>query len=135
MEDVTGERRKLHSNDFRLPPPCKRDLHSSWMLSRTNLYFVTDVLGQPIGPTFRSQAVQDCSIISGINIFSLPEVFRLLKPRKVGWAEHVVRREEKYKSYSGKIPTRCSFVIESIIPKFFKGSTCFERHTAHHQEL
>jgi hypothetical protein len=37
--------------------------------------------------------------------------------------------------YSVEIPTRCSFVIEFIIPKFFEGSTCFERHTAHHQEL
>jgi hypothetical protein len=37
--------------------------------------------------------------------------------------------------YSVEIPTRCSFVIEFIFPKFFKGSTCFERHTAHHQEL
>ena len=37
--------------------------------------------------------------------------------------------------YSVEIPTRCSFVIEFIIPKFFKGSACFERHTAHHQEL
>ena len=36
---------------------------------------------------------------------------------------------------SVEIPTRCSFVIEFIIPKFFKGSTCFERHTTHHQEL
>ena len=24
--------------------------------------------------------------------------------------------------------TRCSFVIEFIIPKFIEGSTCFERH-------
>jgi len=38
--------------------------------------------------------------------------------------------------YSVEIPTRCcSFVIEFIIPKFFKGSTCFEQHTTHHQEL
>jgi hypothetical protein len=36
---------------------------------------------------------------------------------------------------SVEIPTRCSFVIEFIIPKFIEGSTCFERHTAHHQEL
>jgi len=36
---------------------------------------------------------------------------------------------------SVEIPTRCSFVIGFIIPKFFEGSTCFERHTAHHQEL
>jgi len=36
---------------------------------------------------------------------------------------------------SVEIPTRCSFVIEFIIPKFFEGSTCFERHTVHHQEL
>jgi hypothetical protein len=34
-----------------------------------------------------------------------------------------------------EIPTRCSFVIEFIIPKFIEGSTCFEWHTAHHQEL
>jgi len=25
--------------------------------------------------------------------------------------------------------------IEFIIPKFIEGSTCFELHTAHHQEL
>jgi hypothetical protein len=37
--------------------------------------------------------------------------------------------------YSAKIPTRCSFVTEFIIPEFNEGSTCFERHTAHHQEL
>jgi len=36
---------------------------------------------------------------------------------------------------SVEIPTRCSFVIEFIIPKFIEGSICFERHTAHHQEL
>ena len=36
---------------------------------------------------------------------------------------------------SVEIPTRCSFVIEFIIPKFIEGSACFERHTAHHQEL
>jgi hypothetical protein len=33
------------------------------------------------------------------------------------------------------IPTKCSFVIEFIIPKFIEGLTCFERQTAHHQEL
>jgi hypothetical protein len=36
---------------------------------------------------------------------------------------------------SVEIPSRCSFVIEFIIPKFIEGSTCFERHTAHHREL
>jgi hypothetical protein len=25
--------------------------------------------------------------------------------------------------------------MEFIIPKFIEGSTCFERHSAHHQEL
>ena len=25
--------------------------------------------------------------------------------------------------------------MEFIIPKFIEGSTCFERHTAHHQEF
>jgi len=37
--------------------------------------------------------------------------------------------------YSVEIPTRCSFVIEFIISKYIEASTCFERHTAHHQEL
>jgi len=36
---------------------------------------------------------------------------------------------------SVEIPTRCSFAMEFIIPKFIEGSTCFERRTAHHQEL
>jgi len=36
---------------------------------------------------------------------------------------------------SVEIPTRCSFVIEFIISRFIEGSTCFEQHTAHHQEL
>jgi len=36
---------------------------------------------------------------------------------------------------SVEIPTRCSFAIEFIIPEFIEGSTCFERNTAHHQEL
>ena len=30
---------------------------------------------------------------------------------------------------------KMQFVIEFIIPKFIEDSTCFERHTAHHQEL
>jgi hypothetical protein len=37
--------------------------------------------------------------------------------------------------YSVEIPTRYSFVIEFIVPQFVKCSTCFERHTAYHQEL
>jgi hypothetical protein len=37
--------------------------------------------------------------------------------------------------YSVEVPTRCSFVIEFTFPKFIDGSTCFEQHTAHHQEL
>jgi len=36
---------------------------------------------------------------------------------------------------SVQIPTRCSFVIEFIIPTFIEDSTCFERHAAHHQKL
>jgi len=37
--------------------------------------------------------------------------------------------------YSVEVPTRCSFVTEFIIPKFIEVSTCFERQTAHYQEL
>jgi hypothetical protein len=36
---------------------------------------------------------------------------------------------------SVEIQTSCSFVVEFIIPKFIEGSTCFERHTAHHKKL
>ena len=34
-----------------------------------------------------------------------------------------------------KKPTRCDLVVEFIIPMFPNCSTCFGRHTAHHQEL
>jgi hypothetical protein len=36
---------------------------------------------------------------------------------------------------SVEIPTKRSFVIECITPKFIEVSTCFEQHTAHDQEL
>jgi hypothetical protein len=31
--------------------------------------------------------------------------------------------------------SKMQLVVEFIIPKFTEDSTCFERHTAHHQEL
>ena len=34
-----------------------------------------------------------------------------------------------------RITNKMQLVIEFIVPKFIEGSTCFERHTAHHQEL
>jgi hypothetical protein len=40
-----------------------------------------------------------------------------------------------HRNDSVEIPRRCCFVIEYIIPKFIEGLTCFERHTAHYQEL
>ena len=36
---------------------------------------------------------------------------------------------------SQKEPTRCNRVVEFIIPVLLNCSTCFGRHTAHHQEL
>jgi len=51
------------------------------------------------------------------------------------WNNNLILMDTCIVDYSVEIPTRCSFVIEFIIPKFFEGSTCFERHTAHHQEL
>jgi hypothetical protein len=36
---------------------------------------------------------------------------------------------------SVEIPTRCSFVIEFIVPKFIVGSTCLKLYIVHHQEL
>jgi hypothetical protein len=38
---------------------------------------------------------------------------------------NINQRNEYFLNYSVEIPTRCGFVIEFIIPKFFKGSTCF----------
>ena len=35
---------------------------------------------------------------------------------------------------SQKEPKRCNRIVEFIIPKFLNCSTCFGRHTAHHQE-
>jgi len=49
--------------------------------------------------------------------------------------KNLARYDQRCVLFSVEIPTRCSFVIEFIIPKFIEGSTCFERHTAHHQEL
>jgi hypothetical protein len=43
--------------------------------------------------------------------------------------------EDEHVDVSVEIPTSCSFVIEFIIPEFIDGSTCFERHTVHHQVL
>jgi hypothetical protein len=48
---------------------------------------------------------------------------------------HLIFMDPCIVDYSVEIPTRCSFVIEFIIPKFIEVSTCFERHAAHHQEL
>jgi hypothetical protein len=48
---------------FSLPPRCKWDLRSYRMLCSVHRQLVTDVLGQPIGPIFKGQAVQqilDC---------------------------------------------------------------------------
>jgi hypothetical protein len=36
---------------------------------------------------------------------------------------------------SVEIPTRCSFVVEFIIPKFIEGSTCFELHSSSSEAL
>ena len=45
--------------DFRPPPRCKRDLRSFRTLRSVQRQFRTDVSGQPIGPIFKGQAVQD----------------------------------------------------------------------------
>jgi hypothetical protein len=55
------------------------------------------------------------------------------KRRRIYVAWYSWIRASQYDSV--EIPTRCNFVIEFIIPKFTEGSTCFERHTSHHQEL
>jgi hypothetical protein len=51
------------------------------------------------------------------------------------WTLNLIFMDPRIVDDSVEIPTRCRFVIEFIIPKFIEGSTCFERHTAHHLEL
>jgi hypothetical protein len=67
------------------------------------------------------------------------------RPGSVKMHVQVIKRKNAHIGYglptftpnhnSVEIPTICNFVIEFIIPNFIEGSTCFERHTAHHQEL
>jgi hypothetical protein len=45
--------------DFRLSPRCRWDLRSSGILRSDEFYFCTDVSGQPIGPVFKGQEVQE----------------------------------------------------------------------------
>jgi hypothetical protein len=54
--------------------------------------------------------------------------------RRICYIQVKALQVRKLLSGSVETPTRCSFVIE-FIPKFIEGSTYFERHTAHHQEL
>jgi hypothetical protein len=48
---------------------------------------------------------------------------------------HVNRVKKTTNNWLSKNTNKMQLVIECIIPKFIEGSTCFERHTAHHQEL
>jgi len=43
---------------------------------------------------------------------------------------HLILMDPCIADYSVETPTRCSFVMEFIIRKFFEGSACLERHTA-----
>jgi hypothetical protein len=49
--------------------------------------------------------------------------------------QHDVHRSAHHYINLKKLPTRCDRVLEFIIPVFLNCSTCFERHTAHYQEL
>jgi hypothetical protein len=51
------------------------------------------------------------------------------------WVENLVFMDPCIVDDSVEVPTRCSFVIEFIIPKSIEGSGCFEWYTSHHQEL
>jgi len=58
----------------------------------------------------------------------------LWRPKRIGpeWTMnltiimHLIFMDPCIADYSVEIPTRCSFVIEFIIPKFIENSTCFE---------
>jgi hypothetical protein len=48
---------------------------------------------------------------------------------------HINRVKKTTNNWLSKNTNNMQLVIEFIIPKFIEGSTCFERHTARHQEL
>jgi len=53
-----------------------------------------------------------------------------------GKMELTVKKQQLWNIvHSVETPTKCSFVIEFIIPTSIEGSTCFERNTTHHEEL
>jgi hypothetical protein len=60
---IGGTKRKAKCRwsvrDFRLPPLCKWDLRSSWMLRSVEWLYVSDVSEKPIGTMFKSR-VLDC---------------------------------------------------------------------------
>jgi len=54
----TGQR-KMGMRDFRLPLRCEWYLCSFGILSIVEGQFLTDVLGQPLGPILKGQVLQD----------------------------------------------------------------------------
>jgi hypothetical protein len=61
LQESTHQPRQTHTylRDFRLPLRRKWGLRSSVTLRSVDLYLVTDVSGQPIGPIFKGQTVQE----------------------------------------------------------------------------
>ena len=56
---LTKGRGMITMRHFRLLPRCKRELRYFGILRSVELQFRSDVSGQPVGPIFKGQAVQD----------------------------------------------------------------------------
>jgi len=52
-----------------------------------------------------------------------------------GLHTHVVTGQSPHAYVNQRLQIQLELLLEFIIPPFIEGSTCFERHTAHHQEL
>jgi len=78
--------------------------------------------------------INHASLLSFQKMHSHIKSYRWLKAVVCGHAvmlraaRYLIFMDPRIVDYSVEVPTRCSFVIEFIIPKFFEGSKCFERH-------
>jgi len=85
--------RKHHEEtcDLRLVPWYKWDLHCSGILHSICWYFVAYILGKPIGPIFKGQAIQvEKQERVGWSVKTrVKEHFQLIQPDKLVVVEHI----------------------------------------------
>lgn len=110
--------------DFRLLPLCKRDLGSSEMLRRIELWFITDVSGQPLSPILKSQAKKrldpqrwDREIISKRRSkVTIPRCVKSQK-RKISSTFQIIPYNKDFSVHSDSRVGRTSALYVSTLPE------------------